>query len=327
VVSFSHLYNPANPPVAFSTSLQVAPVDLTHGVFVAIGRGLVSSGFTFAALGIHQGTAGEITHFLTPHVPAGSLAMVAHAGHAALNFLQSAIPGGASGTYLLGQERALKFALDCLNTFASAAAIYQPTLEPIAIMGWVAELFIRGQILVPPAPGALGNPLNTDPCAQHVLRTMLPAVQQASQARTLALVQESTAATALLYANFAKERDERATRDAAREVQRAKDRASWESSKAAAIAPSRRTKADGSSKPRDKAAKCYYADDSEKDTVVDYKKVCPYHGPGHKADKCNVLLKTHGGLAETLNPRYKDLKFPKDGKSYAASSKCEYPPT
>jgi hypothetical protein len=209
------------------------------------------------------------------------------------------------------------FALDCLNTFVTAVVIYQPSLEATAIMGWFAELFIRGQILMPPAPGVLGNPVNTAPCGEHVLRVFHPAVQLAGQNRTLALLQEGAAATALLNERLSKEREERSSKEAAREASKAR-----ESSRAAGAAPSRRAKADPPAS-RSKEAKCYYADDAEKDTVVDYAKVCPLHGPGHKAAQCNVLLKSKGGKAETLNPRYKDVKYPLDGKSYAALSKCE----
>lgn len=316
-LNLADIYHPASPPFNFSTELRAANVDLTHAVPIAIGRGILAAGFTYESIGIYQGPAGEITHYRVPHLPVGSLAMVAHAGHAANTFLHESIPGSASTSYRLGQERALRFALDCFNTFVSSVVIFQPSLEATAIMGWLAELFIRGHILVPPAPGMLGLPVNTDPCAQHVLRTVYPAVQYAAQARTLALVQESANATALLSAKFAREREEREAKEAAREAQRAREKANWEASKAATSAPSHRAKPEGSSKSRAREprvrepAKCYYADDDEKDTVVVYSKVCPYHGPGHKASQCNVLLKAHGGTAETLNPRYKDVDSPR----------------
>ena len=234
-----------------------------------------------------------------------------------------------SPEYIAGRNRALLLLTDSLSTFVAATASRNPAYVATAIVGWVAELYIRGQAIIPPRVGAWTDPANSV-CADHVITIFLPAVQAAIQARTQAAIDAQGAASAALNAKL---QEQLAAHAAAHTAALAK-------AVAAAARPPRESRKDPrrdggggggggggteSSTKRTRSTatvRSYYDDSAERrKLIVDYAVNCPIHGPGHKASACNCLLKPLG-QATTVPDRYKDVKYPADGKSMDTTSKC-----
>jgi hypothetical protein len=304
-------------------------VDLASSPAVALARGISTSYGGIQTLGFTLSATGDITAFNFPAYPTGSSPMLAQIAVEASQILGTLVATG-SPEYIAGRNRALSLLTDPLSTFAAATASRNPAYVPAAIVGWIAELYIRGQAIIPPRVGAWTDPANSV-CADHVVTIFLPVVQAAIQARTQAAIDAQGAASAALNTKM---QEQLAAQAAAHTAALAKAVAA-----AAAARPPRESRKDSrrdggggggggggtesSKRTRSTVTKrCYYDDSAERrKLIVDYAVSCPIHGPGHKASSCNCLPKPLG-QATTVPDAYKDTKYPADGKSMDTTSKC-----
>ena len=328
VTHLSYFFNTGNPPLALVDGLSTCIVDLASSPALALARALSVSFGTIQALGFTLSDAGVITAFNFPANPAGSSAMLAQVSLEASQALGSLMAGG-SVEYVAGRTRALTLLTDSLLTFVAATASRNPAHVAAAIVGWVAELFIRGTAIIPPRVGdwtALANGV----CADHVASFFLPAVQASIQARTQAAIEAQGAASAASLSKMQEQLAAQASAHASalraaasarpreRESSRKDSRREGGGGGGGGGGTESTTKRTRTITPK----KSHYDEDADRrKIIVDYAVTCPIHGPGHKASECNCLLKPIG-CATTVPDRYKDTKYPANGKSMDTTSKC-----
>jgi hypothetical protein len=307
--------------------LSTVSVDLSSSVACALAQAIsITYGGSIEALGFVLSATGDIVDYKLPPYPTGSSSMVGMIAYEAAVALGKRLASGGTPEYMQGRLRALTHLTDALATFTAATATRNPALVATAIVGWIAELYIRGTAIIPPRVGDWTSPANSV-CADHVSTIFHPAVQAAIQARTQAGIDAQAQAVTALNAKLQEQMAAQATAHAAaiakalasartpREPRKREGGGGGGSAAGTESSSSKRAKSA-------QAKRSYYDETAEaRKIIVDYAVNCPLHGPGHKASECNCILKPIG-CATTVPARYKDTKYPADGKSMDTTSKC-----